>query len=230
MKQIILIVILLILSPNLLAQEKYITMKAVSWDELQLLQLDSMLTSQELNLSETCPSSLTKLQSTYNKNAAHFQHILGNDYIWSEFTNKKGKKCLIKQDKIDSIAPEDNSVLNSNSYQILNNTQSRILISASKGYNHKEKGYFDNVKTANRLNQNINEKGYELYGGKNNLLNFMVKNKPAYKLDKKLTEGRTKHENGAVIKKTIPLIVIFENSYSQEQKQKLIEEVKVKKK
>jgi hypothetical protein len=229
MKKIILIIFLLN-SVKLIAQEKYITMKAVSWDELQLNQLDSLLSSEELNLSARCPSSLTKLVSSYEKSSTQIQHILGTNYIWTEFINNSGKKCLVKQNKIDSISPEDNSEIDPNSYQILDNTQSRVLISASKGVNFKEKGYFENVRIANQYNENIAKKEYMKYGGINNLVSFMQKNKAVKKLDKNLIRGRIRHENGAVIKKTIPIHTIFENTYSQEQIQQLIEEVKAKKK
>ncbi|MBL4773571.1 MAG: hypothetical protein JKX98_08230, partial [Alcanivoracaceae bacterium] len=118
----------LILSFNIFAQDKYIMLKPLSWDELQLYQLDSLKTIDELELALSCPSTLAELQETHYKANTHFQYILGTNYIWTIFTNSYDLKCLVKHDKIGSITPQNDKSINPNSYQLLNTTQARVLL------------------------------------------------------------------------------------------------------
>ena len=146
----------LIISFNIIAQEtedKYIMLKPLSWDELQLYQLDSLLSAEELNLSKNCPTTLRKLHSTYTNINAGFQHILYTNYIWSEFANADGQKCLVKHDKIDSITQKNGGIINPNTYELLNTTQARILLSASQAIGFKKKGFFKQARQANLHNQ-----------------------------------------------------------------------------
>ncbi len=219
---------LFFISFTLSAQEndKYIMLKSLSWDELQLYQLDSLKSATELSLADHCPSTLKKLQSSYNKTGTHVQYIFGTQYIWTEFTNSDEKLCLVKHSRIGSISANDNKIINPNEYELLNSTQSRILKSASKGYGLKEKGYYEKVKQANLHNQKIQNIPYEKYGGMNNLVNYMSKHKPSYKLDDSYKKSLTKTEDNTVISKKIPLYRLFELKYSAEQQQELIESVK----
>ena len=227
MKYVILLITLL-LSFTILAQEKYIMLKRLSWDELQLYQLDSLLTEEELNLQKTCPTTLKKLQETYEKTGAHFQHILGTNYIWSEYTNTKGLRCFVKHKNIDSITPKDNEIINPNHYELLNTTQARVLKSASQGAGFKEKDLYAHAKEIRLYNQQISEKDYEKYGGKQEILNYMEAHQPTSKINPKLLKNRTTIENGTVITKHLKLIQIFELRYSEEQKNELINIVKKK--
>ena len=216
----------LILTFNIFAQEtedKYMMLKPLSWDELQLYQLDSLLSVEELNLSTSCPATLKKLQTTHERTGQHFQHILGTNYIWSEYTNKKELKCFVKHVKIDSITQKDNEIINPNNYELLNTTQARILKSASQGIGFEEKGLNEKFRQARIHNQKIQDKPYVKYGGLLNVVNYMEKHEPSFEIDPIYLKNRTTVKNGSVVTKHIPLIQIFEMRYSDEQKQKLIE-------
>ena len=223
----------LILTFNIFAQEtedKYMMLKPLSWDELQLYQLDSLLSVEELNLSTSCPATLRKLQATHELIGQHLQHILGTNYIWSEYTDQKGLKCFVKHDKVDSITLIVNKVFNPNHFELLDVTQARILKSASKSIGFKEKGIFEQARQANQHNQKLQNKPYEKYGGIGNLSDYMVNNEPAYELDEKYKKNRNIDENGSVTKELMPLYKLFELTYSINQQNKLVEEIKRKKK
>ena len=225
-----LLLLSLIISFNIIAQDKYIMLKPLSWDELQLYQLDSLLSAEELKLSLNCPSTLRKLQATYERTGQHFHHILGIMYIWSEYTNSQELKCFVKHEKVDSITQKDNKIINPNEYELLTTTQARILKSASKGIGFKEKGLFKQAKQMNEHNQKIQNKLFEKYGGINNLSNYMLEHEPTYILDKDFMKSRKTIKNGAVISKKIPLNELFEMTYSQAQQQELIDLTKKRKK
>ena len=221
-----LILFSLILSFGIVAQEKedkYITFKPVTWDELQLYQLDSMLSTEELNLSQTCPRTLKKLKESHTKLNSGMQNILFTHYFWTEYIDLNEKKCLVKHDRINSINQKNNEIVNPNTYELLNVNQARVLLSASRGIGFNEKGYDQKIIDVNRHNQKLNERGYEKYGGKISLINYMEKNKPAYKVDKSLLESLTTIEDGTVTTTKIPLIELFEMRYSVTQKLELIE-------
>jgi len=221
----------LILSFNIFAQDKYIMLKPLSWDELQLYQLDSLKTRDELKLAKSCPSTLSKLLKTYNKTATHFQHILGTNYTWSTFTNSENLKCLVKHDEIDSITQKGNEIINPNNYKILNNIQAQTLMSASLGIMDKDKEKLRNnqIAKAMRINREVREKPYKKYGGLDNLLSYMKENPPSYSIDKRLLENRkTVSESGSNTVKLFSPLEIFEMRYSQEQRLQLAEEVKKK--
>ena len=215
----------LIISFNIIAQEKedkYIMLKHLSWDELQLYQLDSLKTADELQLAESCPSTLSKLQENFEKITTQFQHILGTNYTWSIFANNEGSKCLVKHDKVDSITKDDGFV-NPNTYQLLNRTQARILISASQGSSNetKEKERVRRIMEINRHNQKIQNKPYEKYGGVWNLTMYMNNNSPKVPISE--TVIRYRKSSG---KLSLKLLEKFENTYSIEQQNELIESVK----
>ena len=219
----------LILSFNILAQDKYVMLKVLSWDELQLYQLDSLKTADELNLAKSCPSTLAKLQETQEKKATHFQHILGTNYTWTVFSNSEELNCLVKQDKINSITQKDDEIINPNGYELLNKMQAQILISASLGIMDKNKKKLRNkqIAEAMRVNREIQEKPYIKYGGIENLVKFMKENTPSYSIDKRLLENKKyTTPDGSVGYKTHSPLEYFEIRYSQEQKNELIESVK----
>jgi hypothetical protein len=217
---------------NVFAQstdDKYIMMKPLSWDELQLYQLDSLLTTKELHLSPHCPTTLNKLQDTYNKTSTHMQYILGTNYIWSEFSNDQGLKCLVKHDKIDSITPNNSVESNPNAFVLLNTLQARILTSASLGIGDKKKERSKKMMEANKHNQKLRDKKYEKYGGLENLIKFIRENKLDYPTDPVfLKNRRTYSSTGSVTLKSIPLIDIFEIGYSDESKAKFFQLLKKK--
>ncbi|VAW45620.1 hypothetical protein MNBD_GAMMA03-357 [hydrothermal vent metagenome] len=216
----------IVLSLNLSAQEKYIMLKPLTWDELQLYQLDSLKTVKELKLATVCPSTLKKLQNSFERIGTHFQHILGTNYTWTEYTNAKGLKCIVKHDKIDSIIQDDTEIINPNDYELLNTVQARVLKSASKGTGFKEKGLNEKFRQTNLNNQRITMKAYEEYGGIHFLSNYMDNHKASYKLDKELVKSLKTIKNKTVTSRTIPLYKIFEMTYSHEQQQELKELVK----
>ena len=223
MKKTILIFFLFI-SVNLIAQEKYMSLKPITWDELQLYQLDSMLSSEQLKLSKTCPSSLKKLSNTYVKSTQSTQHILGTNYYWTTFINVDGYKCLVKHDKPSSIDQEESDIINPNSYRILNNNQARILLSASKGIGFKEKGIAKVVQEVRSHNQNIYNKNFEKYGGRSELLKFIRENAPDKKLNEEFRKSRTSNDGTSF--KHLSLIEVFELLYTDEQKQKHLKKSK----
>ena len=92
---------------NVNAEEKHIKLKAVSWQELQMQQLSHMISSEELSLAKVCPSSLQKIKSNFNKISTRMQHILGTNYIWTEYKNSNGEKCIIKHDQIKSLSSDN---------------------------------------------------------------------------------------------------------------------------
>jgi hypothetical protein len=208
----------------------YILMKPLSWDELQLYQLDSLLTTKELHLSPHCPTTLNKLQDTYKKTSTHMQYILGTNYIWSEFSNDQGLKCLVKHDKIDSITPNNSVENNPNVYELLNVLQARILLSASIGGGNSEKelARTKRIMELNRINQAIQEKPYEKYGGIKNLTLYMMNNKPeGLNTKKALVQKVYRNEDGKITgAELFSRLEIFENEYSKEQQDELIESVK----
>jgi len=226
----ILLLMCSILSTSLFAQEKYIMLKPLTWDELQLYQLDNLKTVNELKLASVCPSTLKKLQSSFEKIGTHFQHILGTNYTWTEYANTKGLKCIVKHEKIDSITQQDDKTINPNSYKLLDIIQARVLISASLGVGIKEKDISKKMMEANRINQKIQAIPYEKYGGLENLMKYMEENKPSYPIEYRHLKNRnyktTLGSNGA---KLLPPYKLFELTYSQEQRSKLIEIVKKKK-
>lgn len=205
-------------------QQKYIAFKPLSWDELQLYQMDSLLTAEELKLSKHCPTTLKKLQATYRNINAGFQHILGTNYIWSEYENNDGTKCLVKHKKIDTITPKDGKIINPNHYELLNTQQARILLSASRAIGFNEKGLNEKFKQARMHNQKIKNKPYEKYGGIHRLSQYMDNHKQSYQLDKGLVKS-LKHKDGNGTRQ-LPLYQLFEMTYSQDQIRELIEMVK----
>ena len=214
----------LILAFNVFAQDKYIMLKPVSWDELQLYQLDSLKTTDELELAKSCPSSLAVLEETHHRAGTHFQHILGTNYNWSVFTDIYGLKCIVKHDKIDSIDPQDNKSMNPNSYQLLNTTQARVLISASQGVFDKDKEAerVKRIMEINRINQKIQNEPYEKYGGVWNLMMYMNNNTSKVSIQEDYRPESRKVSGVPSLK----LLERFENSYSKEQQNELIESVK----
>ena len=216
----------LILTFNIFAQEtedKYIMFKPLSWDELQLYQLDSLKTVEELKLAYVCPSTLKKLQATHERTGQHFQHILGIMYIWSEYTNAEKLKCFVKHNEISTITPKENKIINPNHYELLNVTQARILKSASQGVGFKEKGLHEKARQVRLHNQKIQNKPYEKYGGFQNLMKYMDTHERTYQLDKELLKSLKTVPNGT---KQLPPYQLFELTYSEEQQQELIEIVK----
>lgn len=216
MKHILLLT--LVLSLNLSAHVKYIT-EPTSWDDLQLFQLDSLLDEEELSLSIVCPINLKELQKTYKKADSFSQYILGTNHNWTEFTNTNGLRCLVKHQRLDSINQKDNKTINPNDYEILNVKQARILISASRSIGFKEKGLFGELSQVHLHNQNISSKLYDKYGGAVNLFNYIKNNKP----HKKHNEYRKSFKQGIEVTEHLLLSDYFENSYSKEQKNQLIE-------
>jgi hypothetical protein len=212
-----LFIISLILSTNILAQNKHIEYEPVTWYELQMHELDGLKAAAELNLAQSCPPTLEKLQNTYSITATQFQYLFGTNYIWSVFTNDGGLKCLVKHDKTDSINRSINQTINPVSYELLNTTQSRILLNASLGIIDKEKEDAKEAKIAEEISkyEKSSTQAYEKYGGLGNILLFMRDNSPAYEIDKNI------RANSA--------FEYFELRYSQKQKDELIMNVKKRK-
>jgi len=207
-------IISLVLSTNILAQSKIIKYEPVTWYELQLHELDGLKTAIELNLAESCPPTLEKLQQTYSETTTQFQYLFGTNYIWSVFTNNDGFKCLVKHDATDSFTPNKNQAANPDTYELLNTTQSRILINASLGIIDKEKEDEREAVIAQkiRINKELSAKPYKKYGGLENILIYMRDHPPSYPVD------NNKKPNSA--------FEYFEIRYSQKQKYELIESVK----
>ncbi|MFK8013217.1 MAG: hypothetical protein AB8B80_14340, partial [Marinicellaceae bacterium] len=221
--KIFLLALCLIFSTFLFAQEKYIMLKPLTWDELQLYQLDSLKTADELKLASHCPSTLKKIQSTFKKTTQHFQDIHGTKYIWTEYINFQGLKCIVKHQKIDSITSNNEKIINPNEYELLNPMQSRILKSASQGIGLKNKDYYKKIRQANLHNNKIKSQPYEKYGGFQNLSIYMKENKPTFKIDKEYLKSLTTKDKGTITSRKIPLYKLFELQYSKEQQQELIE-------
>jgi len=218
------ILLSLILSFNIIAQDKYIMLKPLSWNELQLYQLDNLRTADQLELAENCPTSLKNLQETHNKTGVFFQHIEGTNYNWTEYTNIYGLKCIVKHEKIDSITPDKNNIINPNAFELLNNTQARILISASigGGDTQKERVRIKRIMEINRINQKIQNEPYEKYGGVWNLIMYMSNNTPNVSIQQ---ENKLEYRKASGIA-SLKTLEGFENTYSKEQQDELIESVK----
>ena len=215
-----------VLSAEEESQNKYISMKPLSWDELQLYQMDSLLSAEELHLSKHCPTTLKKLQETYDSAEQHMQHILGVNYVWSELSNAEELKCFVIHKDFGTIESEEDKIINPNHYELLNVTQARILKSASKSIGFKEKGHDELFRVASQHNQRVKNIPYEKYGGMTNVLNYMTNNKPAYQLDKEYNKSLRTVKNGVVTSRKIPSYQLFEMTYSEEQKQELINQAK----
>ncbi len=209
--------------------DKYIMLKPLSWDELQLYQLDNLKTSEELKLAQTCPSTLSKIQKELTKKRTVWHYIYGNLYIWTEYSNQFGNTCVVKHKKVDSIIKKENKKINPNEYEILSLTQARVLLSSSRGGGNpnKELARKQRIAEANRINQSIQSVPYEKYGGIENLFNYMAKNKPNCITQKVNLIPRTYvTEYGSHTGKLNSPIEHFENKYCESQINELIESVK----
>lgn len=97
----------------------------VSWEELQEIQSDSLLSPEVLGLSYECPDHF------YVKPNAHvYRNILFTRYHWEEYVIDSGK-CIVLIDKVD------------NKYfrNVLFVHEAQALLSASEGVGFDEKGY-----------------------------------------------------------------------------------------
>jgi len=231
MKSVIIKIILLSLigSFNVDAQDQYKDFKATTWAELQIFQLDSLYEMKTLALVEDCPKSLKQLQENFTKYITRDAIILGNKYIWSQYYNKQYDWCLVKHEKQDTLTHKS---LNPESYEILNTLQAQILLSAIERLGFDQKGY--DIETISKkrseiikFNRKVATKSYKEHGGKTAVYEYIRDNKPA------LTDGtfervKCQYNNpnsGSYDFNTSEIFVIqfFERAYSAAQKQELID-------
>ena len=188
--------------------QDYIIPKPVTWSELQLLQLDSLKTSDELGLSENCPQSFDelddmKVQSTY------FKEILWTHYFWTSLSAANGRTCIVKHGTLDFAGDKSTG-----DFEILNNLQSRILLSAAESQGFKEKGILNLARNINLHNQAISEKPYLKYGGRAAMIQFLEKNPPEY--PEEIIERNYIDSEGKSVHSVQPFIEYFESRYSDE--------------
>ena len=213
--------------------EQIIHIQPVSWDELQLLQLDSLKTAKELNLSETCPTELAGFEEL-EPESTFFKEILWTQYFWTVFKDKSSQKCLVKHDGFDFFSKKGTSspvdVAETPDYEILNTQQARVLLSASESIGFDEKGIESLKRHIHFHNQAVQEAPLQKYGGSVNITQFMWANPRETEYVRKNDESRKViDEKGVVSYKTVPLLESFESRYSKETLTKLAEQVAVEK-
>jgi heat shock protein HslJ len=227
------IALLFVLS-TAIAQPKYIEFKPMTWEELQVFQLDSLLTLKQHHLNSNCPGSLKDLNNNYSKDFTFFEDILGTNYIWTEFLNDKKQKCIVKHHIMVTL---DNPIPNQNDYQILSKLQAQILLSASYGNGFESKGVsHESMRIeASEIFKKNNETSiehYKMYGGIDEMIDYSQSNEPENKIKSMIeiykdqlfydqTSGPLRSYSTEVL-----MIMYFEKAYSKKQKQQLINRVK----
>jgi len=199
--------------------EQIIHIQPVSWDELQLLQLDSLKTAEELNLSKKCPTELAGFEQL-EPEKTFFKEILWTHYFWTVFKDKTDQKCLVKHDGFDFFSKKDSSipddVTETPEYEILNTQQARVLLSASESIGFDEKGIESLKRHIHYHNQAVQEAKFSKYGGSVRMSQFMMQNPretiyiPEDDEDRKFVDS-----NGVISYKTKSLIEVFESKYTQ---------------
>ncbi len=116
----------------------------VSWEELQVIQQDSLLTAQELGLAAVCPKSVTTQPV-----GIFFQNILYITYRWEEH-QFFGGKCVVLLDMGDA-----SGISFSRTKKFLTVNQAQVLLSASRAKGFDEKGFVDEAEYYNELLSNI---------------------------------------------------------------------------
>lgn len=204
--------------------ETIIMIQPVSWEELQLLQLNAMKSAEALNLSEQCPTDLAGFEHLKPLNTV-FKEILWTHYFWTEFEAEDGNKCLIKHDNIDFFSDtarskESNDVKEAN-YEVLNTQQARVLLSAAESIGFDEKGIQVLKRHISKHNGAINGKPYKKYGGKFIMTQFMEENKPDFPYN-------PEYESKAKKLGVNPFLLLFESYYTKEKLKTLEDKVKNK--
>jgi len=184
--------------------EQMIMIKPVSWGELQELHFANTKTLTELSISETCPSELIGFQKL-KFGGTFFKEVLWTHYVWTEFVDKSGSKCLIKHEKMDFFSNQGQSADLEN-YEILSSSQAQIFLSAAERIGFDEKGIEILSYHIGQHNQAIKEKPYLKYGGSLNMGRFMKNNKPEF-----ISEHSSKDKTSKT-----SFLDTFESYYSQE--------------
>ncbi|GAB4193283.1 MAG: hypothetical protein Tsb002_23640 [Wenzhouxiangellaceae bacterium] len=135
------------------SRAQYLMPEPVSWDELQIIQQDSLATAEELGLSTNkCPKEAKDI--VYTKKSTFYQNILYTDYLWDDYQTSAGRCLVLRSTGPVSvvgggigIGAEDPIVLNTN--------QAQVLLSASAAMGFEEKGFHDEAWQANLVNAQL---------------------------------------------------------------------------
>lgn len=135
----------------------------VSWEQLQIIQQDSLLSAADLGLANTCPSEVQ-----IQPKDIYFQNILYTNYRWSEhylFNGSRNgpKKCVVLwPDDLDIAAVSIDFLsavdlykeLHGVSIRYLSTNQAQVLLSAGRATGFEEKGFYEEAINAQ---QQIND-------------------------------------------------------------------------
>ncbi len=108
----------------------------VSWEELLIVQSDSLLSVNQLGITGCSGAGNIGLGDIELSNIV-YQSILHAKYVWEEYTNKHNLKCINL--RVPDIG-------------FLNEGEARTLLSASAGIGFEDKGYYEQAYYFNRAN------------------------------------------------------------------------------
>lgn len=156
--------------------EQIIIIEPVTWNELQVIQDNSLKSTKELNLSYDCPTELAAFESLQVK-STYFKEILWTPYFWTEFENTDGLTCVIKHETFDFLANQEVLSLNQTpQFEVLNIQQASALLSAAESMGFDEMGVETLKRHVHFHNQAIQDKPFAKYGGLVRMTNFMMQN------------------------------------------------------
>lgn len=224
MKRILLLFTLVF--SNAKSQELFLEFDIVTWEELKVLQKDYLQSAEDLSLDLNCPDNIEQITKNYNYFAHRNRNILGTSYDWREYINSDKKKCLIKITPLNPEYPNG---------EILDITSARTLLSAMKKTGFKERNldkinYKDLAREIYLKNEKILKEHAKKYGGTTRISRYTRTIQPA-KINITYKEYLKLHypEFNTNIYRIMPdeayYFLWFENSFSQEQKQELIDRV-----
>ena len=227
MKRFLLLFTLVFSNAN--SQELFLKYDNVTWEELKVLQKDYLQSAEDLSLDLNCPDSVEDLKKAYHLYYSRSNTILGTYYSWDKYLNPDNKFCVVR--KISNLVY---STSTETSEHILSVNDARILLSASNDFRFTERGlnneeYKQKALETYKHNNKIATELSKKYGSKNRMWKFVREKRPeTWKTD---FPDYYKHISAQdyytfrFIPDNVTFLDWFENSFSQEQKQELIDRV-----
>ena len=214
---------------NAKSQELFLKYDNVTWEELKVLQKDYLQSAEDLSLDLNCPDSVEDLKKAYHLYYSRSNTILGTYYSWDKYLNPDNKFCVVR--KISNLVY---STSTETSEHILSVNDARILLSASNDFRFTERGLNNELykQKALEIYKHNNKIATELskkYGGINRMWKFVREKRPeTWKTDfpnyyKNISAQD--YYSFRFIPDDATILDWFENYFSQEQKQELIDRV-----
>lgn len=192
----------------------YASLDPISWESLQVKEIDVQTQEIESSLSNQCPHGIDSYRN-YKYKGVYYSYIFFINYYWTEYLDETGKKCIIKHSKFDILDSE---------LEFLSYSQSLKLLKANElyGFNYETKIVL-NIHIMLHKNA-IKELPALKYGGYTHISNYLKTHSPEFQVENK--QKQTVDVNGHVVIQTMPVIDYFESSFSKDTLNSIAENIK----